>query len=830
MNGFSGRLNLWSIIVAAVVTILFEFTLTRILSFIFWNHLVYLTVTVALLGFGISGTLVAVFGRDRPLADPRFQGHLWFGLGLSMLITLPVASSGLAVLAMAPPWLKLGTLYIFYVVPFVFSGAILSSLFAAVTTHSVGRLYAADLLASGAACVAFYFLLPSLGAQALVLLLGCGAFAMSYVWLRQASSPSARTSAVVAAVSLVFCIGAVANPRFLDFSPEAYKELGHAKRVNPAIVIDATTWTPISRIDVVGTTDNTSPLRGYPHPPGSFKMITQDATAHTRLLSKEAIDDLNRRVAEGAELHGSNLVYQVRKQPDVAVIGVGGGVDVASALAYGARSVVGIELNPATADYVKSEYADYNGGLLSDRRVQFHNWEGRSFLRTTDRQFDVVQVIAIDTFAALNSGAYVLSENYLYTVDAFREFRRKLAPDGILSFYRFLMSPPRETLRLAMVAAEAWRAEGVADVRGHFMILGSDRENWGLSLYKRDPFTEAEVEQLSAAGRMRGMPVLYWPRIHDGAAQSAMIARNDMPLTPAKAEARRYFTEAIEAAAAGKSESFFASYPYAVFPTTDDDPFFFEYHKLGAFGFPSIENLRGDGVSTTLLVILIESVVLSLFAIFLPLVRYQRAGLAVTGVARFSFYFAAIGFGFMLVEIALIQKAVLLLGNPMYALSVVLATVLLGAGTGSYVQARLRCSMASIVNYASLALIGVLAVLSVALTPLFQSLLALPTFGRFGVVVVLLFPIGVVMGMFMPTGLQALRDERAAFVPWAWGINGCTSVFGSVAAILLALSHGFSTVLIAGALCYGVAWYAGVSALRSSEAHLRELSMGRGAE
>lgn len=205
-----------------------------------------------------------------------------------------------------------------------------------------------------------------------------------------------------------------------------------------------------TRIDIIG--DPTSSLLGYSLPTGSYKIITQDGTAHTRLLSKQAVGHLSVQIQQGRDQYTANMVYQIRRNPDMAIIGVGGGIDVAYALAYGARSVFGVELNPATYTYVMREYADYTGRLMRDSRVTFVNGEGRNVLRNLDHRFDFIQVIAIDTFAALNTGAYVLSENYLYTVEAFEDLFGRLKDDGVLSFYRWVFHPPRETLRLLKFA------------------------------------------------------------------------------------------------------------------------------------------------------------------------------------------------------------------------------------------------------------------------------------------------------------------------------------------------------------------------------------------
>lgn len=823
MDRSGDRLNLVSIAFAAIVTILFQLVSTRILSFIYWNHLVYLTITIALLGFGISGSLLAVF-HDRPLARPgRTYSALFFGLGTTMAASLLATSATAELPTSVPVWLKLGISYLIFVVPFVFAGAIISLILSNATGTRVGRLYGVDLACSGLVCAGFAVALPLLGAPAMVLLLAGGSFLLAAVWVKAdgaGTEPPARRRSgyLFGGAMLVLGLAAALSPRLIDFDPEPYKELGHALRASEAIEIEETTWTSITRIDVSGRADG-GPMSPYysDHPEGSYKIITQDGTAHTRLLSQEAIEALEADVASGRESHPSNLPYHLKTGPDVGIIGVGGGIDVAAALAYGARSVTGLELNPATARYAAETYRDYTGGLLDDPRVDLVVSEGRSFLRRNAQPFDLLQIIAIDTFAALSSGAYVLSENYLYTVEAFRDFYRQLKPDGVLTFYRFLFHPPRETLRLTTIAAEAWAAEGNPDFAASLFVFTNHNRRWALALFKRSPFGVEEANDLVREAARRGMSVLYFPKVLEPEAQAAAearyYARQDAQIQSTAAA----FNAALGAYAEGRPETFLADYAYNVAPTTDDSPFFFEYNHLGAIGLPALDRLRGDGASTTLLIILVEAVVLSVLAILGPLAMFRRSGLAVPQAGSFTGYFMALGLGFMLVEIALIQKAVLFLGDPMHALTVILATILVGAGIGSLIQGRLGALTPRLVPVFALVLVGLLGAMALGLTPLFRDQIALPYEARVAVIVGLLALPSLLMGTLMPAGLERLRDGRAGFIPWAWGINGCTSVLGSVIAILLALVHGFSVALAAGAACYLVAFVLALRIFRSPQ-------------
>ena len=790
-----------SVAACAAITLLLELTQTRVLSFVFWNHAVYLTVSIALLGFGISGTLVALFVSRRHLLSPRVMVTLWATLGASTFLAMGI-TAWLVPLLPGSHWIRLALCYVIYIVPFISAGAILSILFAS-GWQSFGALYSIDLLAAGVACFLFFIILPILGAPALICLLSASAFLLALWW-----NPRERIREsfllITAAASMVTLAGvAEYSPSIIEFPTEPRKELATMLNDTEGANIESTTWTPITRIDVVG--DESSNLLGYDLPKGSYKIITQDASAHTRLPSSRAIEYLTKQVQEGQDAFAANMVYQIRQQPDVAVIGVGGGIDVAYALAYGARSVFGVELNPATYRYLTETYAQYTGNLAQDQRVTLVNGEGRNVLRQTNKTFHSIQVIGIDTFAALSTGAYVLSENYLYTVEAFINLFHKLKHGGIVSFHRWLFHPPRETLRLSAIACQAWKRLALQNCDQRIMVIGSG--GWAVSLFKNEPFTIQEVRKLAQHAADTSHSVLYWPKVFSPEDQARIEHRYyDQEQDDVKVTARA-FGGLIGTYSTGTQESFLTSYRYNVAPTTDDSPFFFEYHFLNVFGLPHLWDLRGDdNAGRTLYLMLAQATVFSVLAIFWPLYKFQRTGLQTPGVALYTWYFAALGFGFMVIEIALTQKVVLFLGSPLHALSVVLATLLISAGIGSLFFGRLQWDLQKTTKTVGVLFVIGMIVIIMSFTSLLQFTLHWSFPLRIAVVVTALTPLGFLMGFFFPAGIRAVGTRSRAFVPWAWGINGCTSVYGSVIAILIAMVFGFNIALAIGTAIYASAF------------------------
>ncbi|HYG97652.1 MAG TPA: hypothetical protein VD837_00865 [Terriglobales bacterium] len=790
----------------------FELVQTRVLSHIFWNHVVYLAISIALLGFGISGTVVILLKR-RELPTAQLVALCTALMSFSMLASVFVISLLLPAVASASPAAKLMICYLISVPPFIFAGAAIS-LILAYSPQGTGKLYFCDLIAAGVACAIFFKLLPGVGAvqaTAIMSLLVAGC-ALAWAWVIGVGSRKSYTA--VAAVAIVASIVTGAFSRRFDYRPEPYKEMGDM--MAKGAQIERTQWTTLARIDVVSGANNGQVLNYSEHPEGSYKIITQDGSAHTRLLSGRAIHDIFDRVKSGKPVHPSNLPYTVLHNPDVAIIGTGGGIDVAYALANNANSVLAVELNPYTYSLPTRRYAEYTDNFFSDPRIRAINAEGRNAIRSTDKKFDLIQIIAIDTFAALNAGAYVLSENYLYTVEAFQDFITHLKPGGVVAMYRWNSFPPRETLRLSVLASQAFRNLGVRNVSDRIMVIGD--QDWALTVVKNGSFTQQETERLGAEAARVGREVFYWPKVRSASDQAAFEeAYYGSQRDSRVVQTAGIFNSLLSAYDSGNEAQFFRNYRYKVTPTTDDSPFFFESSSLADLDNWSLDTLRGSSVQSTLMQILIASTIAMLCAIFVPLMMFHREGMRVSGARGYTVYFSALGFGFMLVEIALMQKSVLVLGNPMYSIPAVLSSILLSAGVGSAVTSRWHASFSRKIAFATILLVISIAGFMFGFTAAAEKLLQYGFAVRATAVVVAILPIGFALGFFFPSGLQFVRDRARVFVPWAWGINGCASVYGSLVATVAAMWQGFNVVLAIGIATYLVALIAGLSSARVSE-------------
>jgi spermine/spermidine synthase len=479
------------------------------------------------------------------------------------------------------------------------------------------------------------------------------------------------------------------------------------------------------------------------------------------------------------------------------VIGPGGGRDLVSALVFGAAHVDGVEINPIIAnDVMRDHFLEFSGKIYSHPRVTIAIDDGRSFVRRSTKRYDVIQASLVDTWAATAAGAYTLTENTLYTVDAFNDYLDHLTDDGVVAITRWVF----DGLRLVSLAQAACAGRGWSTA-DRIAIVRHDRV--ATFLLKKSPFTLDEVNRLRTVSDRLGFDVLYVPG--DGE-------------QPARADAVVDGTPTADYSnliLADNPADFYARYVQDIRPTTDDRPFFFHTTKLQnqfnvAFGRAM---LFGNGLSALLTLLWISAALVALFVVG-PLLFVDRGSPRPRGWFAWLMYFGALGAGFMLIEVSVLQRFVLLLGHPVYSLTVTLFSLLLGTGLGSAWSRRF--------DQATLRRTGIIAMLAVAAIAIGVIVVATPVIMwaipfdrrvRMVVAVALLLPMGVALGIPMPTGLRLLAARAPQMMAWAWGINGALSVLGATLAIFIAMNWGFQVTLLTAAATY----LAGLLALVSAE-------------
>ncbi len=775
----------------SAATLTLEIALTRIFSFALWYHFAFLSVSSALLGFGVSGVAASLSRRLREASLERVGATACALFGLSTVLALaciswiPLDPAGLGRAWL--PSLALMLDFLVLTVPFFFSGLAIVTVISRLPGEA-SRIYCVDLVGGGVGCFLLLGLIRPLGGEGVVLFAGLVGIAAALCFSRPLPRRS-RAGLALAAIAVAVLTWQAAA--LLPVSPKKSRDDSRNKSLTnlldtslfPTARLAFTGWNAYSRVDVVEETGLVAWLRNsnFPTLPLPTTQIVIDGDALTSVVS----DGGRPGELEYLKVLPSALSYQVLHPGSALIIGAGGGVDALTAVVNGTREVDAVEINPLIVDLMRGPYAVRSGHLFTRPGVTLHLGEGRSFVRGAARSWDLIQLTLIDTWAALSSGAYSLSENYLYTVQAFQDYYRHLTPRGVLAITRWHREPPRETLRLCTVAREALRREGVSAPERHFVVYASD--SVATIVMKRDPFTSQEVSGFLHKGETRGLSILYDP-----------FTTRDTPF-------QAFF-------AAPDRAAFYRSLPYDVTPVTDDSPFFFLQHRWKDLS-PQALFQPGNALveipgKLLLLLVLAISLSLSFVLLLLPLLLKQSGGLSQPGSFRFLLYFFGVGMAFMLIEILLMQEFSLFLGHPVYAISLVLFSLLMFSGAGSLASPALIGDSARRLGIAMVILAGVV-VASFTLYPsLFAAFLGRPFPIRALVALLAIFPAGFLMGIPFPAGIRQASLRVPQIIPWAWAVNGFASVASSSLCVLLAMEIGFSSAaFLAGAfylMCAGV--------------------------
>jgi hypothetical protein len=796
----NGRPPLLTVALLSSAALAYEILLIRLFSIIQWHHFAYMIISLALLGYGASGTFLS-FVQARLLR--HYPRALLVNLALFGLTVLPCF-----LLAQQLPFnpeemfwnprqlLLLTAMYLVLSPPFFFAAnaiALTLSRFGSCT----GRVYAADLLGAGAGSLAVLLLLfvaPPLGGLTTLSVVGLACLPVA---MRELGLPRVRITLAVTALPVAGMVW-LGTGALLHLSP--YKALSQALRVDGAQVI-AQRHSPLALLQLVG--NGVIPPR---YAPGMSLNATAGPPPQLGLYADgNALGAITRDRGERASLQfldqlTSALPYHLQTPRRVLVAGAGGGMDVLQARWQNAAQIDAVEANPQVAGLLLHDYAAYSGDLYRQPGVHLHIDEVRDFLGGRDVRYDLIQLSLQDSPGAASAGLFALSENYLYTTEALQEYLRHLAPGGYLAVNQWIKLPPRDTLKLFATAIDALQAGGRPQPGERLVLI----RGWQTStlLVKNGAFTAAEIEALRHFCRSRSFDVVWYAGI-----QPDEVNRYNR-LT------RAYFHLGAQALLGDGRQAFVDSYKFRLQPATDDRPYFHNFFKWSTL--PEILALRGQGglplLETGYLVMvatLAQATLVSLALILVPLVFLTRRRTGRPGAAlrwRVIACFTTIGLAFMFVEIACIQKFMRFLHYPVYTTAVVLASFLVFAGLGSAwsrrFSARQRYRRGTQWAVGAIALAGAAGLLW--LDGLFDCLADWPMAARMLAAGLSVAPLAFFMGLPFPLALGGLGTRAPALLPLAWGVNGCASVLGAVLATLLAIHAGFNAVLLLALALYGL--------------------------
>jgi hypothetical protein len=741
-------------------TLILELSLTRIFSVVFYYHFAFLAISIALFGLGAGGVFSYVIAG--------WKQNIYFKLG-----TMAVLNSFVVVLCLmfilSRTSMDNGTLAaVFFAsaLPFFFSGAVVS-LAVAEGIQRVDRVYFFDLLGAAGGCLALVPLLNHFGGPNTVLATSVLFAVSAAIWYNLAGTLRGRVAAVALALGFVALI--VYNWKLHPI------DIHYAKGM-PLPQEQFVQWNSFSRIGLVNK-------------PGQWASILIDADASTG-VPRFDLDNLTAPEKEKLLSQGPGFPYVLRPGAKTLIIGPGGGWDVSRAIGSGSTDITAVEINPIIANTIMRErFPDLSNRLYFRPEVHLFVEDGRSFVRHSQEKYQVLQATLVDTWASTAAGAFALSENNLYTTDAFRDYLEHLTDDGLMAFTRWGFDPPRESLRLLSLARAALARLGETDPSRHIMVVRANAEKlngWGSQdtvVIFRKPASSADISRALAGSGNGHLQRVYLPGEKLDNAFSQFLLSPD-------------------------PDKFLANYPFDVSPIDDDRPFFFyTVQTSDLWKYIAKPGDAADSKINHALPLLFEllgvSVVATAVILALPPLLLGARLPMEKGLRGFLLYFLCLGAGYIMIQVALIQKFILFLGHPTYALTVIVFSMLVWSGLGSFYSRRIIGGAHR--GRLIVTLTGVAAAVSAiafAASPITEYGVGWPLEAKILVTVCLIAPAAFLMGIPFPTGLMWLEMRFPQAVRWAWALNAASSVLGSAAAIFLAIHIGLRATVLVGAGLY----------------------------
>jgi len=794
----------------STATLAFELNLSRLFSVAQFYHFAFMIVSIALLGFGASGTLLAIFPKISFAPPEKSLSYLSLATSISMVGSfliinlLPFDSFSIA-------WdheqvLRLIIHYIALSTPFFFSGLSVGILLSR-SVSKAGLTYGINLSGSALGCMIALFTPPLFGGEGTALLSGgIAALATVFSIIRINKQPISKSSftqicvilltgSMICFVTLDLGLRIITGKSFcwLELKISPYKSLSYSLQY-PDTKLIFSQWNSFSKVDLA----RSSGIRSFP---GLSYRYTKPPPAEDGLFVDG--DELNPIILPGYDPEIFNfipsaIVYLIHPSSEVLILEPRGGLEILAAKELGASHITAVEPNPLNLATSKHIY--------EDKKIQLIQDTGRSALRNKTNQFDIIVMPLNDSYHPVRSGAYSLAEEYRYTIEAFQDALASLKPNGLLIATRWLQTPPSETLRLFAIALTALDEKNAST---NNQVLAFRSFNTGTVILKNGIFTDNELEIVRQFCKELAYDLIYLPDI----TPEEINRFNILP----KPLYYQLFNQLLNSS---NRQAFYRDYTYDIQPPTDNQPFFSHYFKwsqsrqvLAELG-KTWQPFGGAGYFVIILILILASV-LSSMIILLPAIIHQinknlykeknkldhidqskqRSQLNII-----ILYFALIGFAFLLVEIPLIQAFILYLGHPSYSLTVVLFSILLSSGVGSMLSEKLSTTKMLVV------LVIILLISTVFLQTFFNSMPGSSSITRIIFTILFLAPIGLSMGVAFPGGLRwmgALYSNRSDQpIAQIWAVNGASSVIASIVAALLSISFGFSWVLIIGTSCY----------------------------
>lgn len=780
-----------AVYLVSVATLSYEIGLTRIFSMAQGYHFSFMVISIALMGIGAGGAVLMVLIPAVEEYNPRRLSSLSSLLSIAAIVSYMAANLILFDPVKASwskaEFSKILIQYLILSIPFVLSGMIISEAIRSMSVK-VHRIYFSDLAGAASGCILILLILSKTGGEWVIIVSATIALISSIIF----SNPERTSRAVLQAVAAVLLAVVLFGPAgLIEIKISPYRELPSVLNYPGGRTI-GTLYSASGRMDIV----DSPAVRAAPGVSLNYRRPLPPQLGFT--INGGGLSTVTSRTGDLSFLTHlpSALPYRLKKNAWVFVDGVGGGMEVLSALANGASGVRGADTSGVVISAMNGPLSDFSGGLYSE--VPISHGYGRNFLKRLGMKFDVIQLPRTGTLGSASSGIRGLQEDYSLTVEAFGVYLDHLNVDGFVSVSLYLLPPPRAELKLLATAVKALSDRGVKKPAERVMAIRS----WGVVtlVVKNGAVNDKDIEKLKAFSESEGFDMVWYPGMER--TEANLHNRFSGPVY------HDLFTKLLDAV---KMEDFMDGYIFDVRPSTDDRPFFGQTFKLSRMRetFESVGRKWGILIEGGYLLpwVLLQAAAGSLILIFTPLLFSEKKKNPPKALFYTGAYFAAIGVGFMFVEISLIQKLIPVLGEPVYAISAVLFSILISTGAGSYLSGRFEIVERSSA-YALLIVPALVIIYLFALVPVTNAMVNVTIATRYFLTFVFFLPLGVAMGMPFPAGMILLGRSCSRLIPWAWCVNGSTSVASSVLVMMVALAWGFSTALIIAACAYICAWAA----------------------
>ncbi len=768
---------------------MYQVCLLRILSISDYYHFAFLIVSIALLGFGISGSFLYFFINK--FKDPNFI-LLFFSFCFSISIIISFIAIDLIPFdSFKIAWelrqiFYLAVYYLSLLLPFFFGGSFIGYIFFA--QEKPGITYFYNLIGSAAGSLLVIFLIPFISERGVIIASTVVGLAATFILINKRYLKVFLISVVIFLILLSSVL--LYFPQVMDIRMSPYKSLPTVLRYPDSKVI----YSGENSYSVVNVIESSSiksapgiSLKYGKAPPAQLG-ITIDGD------NLSAITKVQEDISEPGfmEYLPISLLFTAKPYPEnVLVIEPGGGMDVLSCLYFDSGSVYVVESNSLVVDVLEKDFSEFSGKIYNRDNVKIYETSSRNFAKVAPVHFDLIIISLSDSFHPISSGAYSLNENYLYTTQSFKDLIKILKKDGVLAITRWVQFPPSENLKILSTLMDSCSKLDIKDVSSN--IFGFRSWSTLTTMFKKDGFLPQEISDLKMKTGELNFDIVYYNSVTEE--EVNIYNQLDRPYF------YNFYKEILEDDDKDR-ENFYDSYYFNISPSIDDMPYFFDFFRFGQVSdiikyFGKSTQPFGGGGYLILIAALIISIILSILLILFPL-RIKRININIRRDYRFLIYFLALGFGYFFIELPFIQRFILILGEPAYSLSVILFSLMLSAGLGSYLSSRFRFDLRLVI----LILVSYIAVFIWSFPFVSDFIISKDLWQRFFYTILLIMPAGFFMGIPFPTGISKAKQKRKEIIPWLWAVNGCASVIGSIAAVIISIHFGFFIVIGISVLLY----------------------------